>query len=528
AFSEEIKGYRNELSDISGEGQGQREQLYATLYASHQQFATERLPQAQQTDMRVIGEWLRLQAQYGEPADIQTLAELVQFMAYVHVIKVREDCEGYNDRIRLMGRRLRDERRQLIERQKSDALPPGALLAAWSTQIDSFSALPPARNPFYLGLARRMGRVDPTLINDNVASQFLENMAELLEKEVYPSANELSAYLKENPGQAPDSLSFQRRFEREAGPGKAAAIFATAMQDVAHYEGLVRQRLDSMGIRTATATAIAAHVQAEARAYPADGAARRRFLDSLGGQVQQAYTLAEGLFDTMPARRISVEALHVYLEPYTEALSYISPALDGSREGILLINLHKAGELAPWTLAPALFEATFPGQHLQALLLRGNPEVAPLRKALPFDAWRQGWGLYAASLMDENLAYFSGDDWRQIGYWRFMLLNSARAAADAGLHTQGWTPEEAKVFLEQKTGVQDAWESLRLLASPGKAAAAWEGYHCFRVLKQEASTRLGTRFYLQDYHQFVLSKGPMPLYMLEIEQQNHLAKEMAK
>ncbi|TAE53984.1 MAG: hypothetical protein EAZ89_07010, partial [Bacteroidetes bacterium] len=33
AFSEEIKGYRNELSDISGEGQGQREQLYATLYA---------------------------------------------------------------------------------------------------------------------------------------------------------------------------------------------------------------------------------------------------------------------------------------------------------------------------------------------------------------------------------------------------------------------------------------------------------------------------------------------------------------
>ena len=95
---------------------------------------------------------------------------------------------------------------------------------------------------------------------------------------------------------------------------------------------------------------------------------------------------------------------------------------------------------------------------------------------------------------------------------------AARLVIDSGLHTKGWTRQQAVDYMLVNT----AWpptviesEINRYIAWPGQANAYMLGMLEFRRLRELAEAELGADFELRDFHDRVLENGSITLPMLE-------------
>src|SRR4030095_534729 len=84
---------------------------------------------------------------------------------------------------------------------------------------------------------------------------------------------------------------------------------------------------------------------------------------------------------------------------------YMLPALDGSRPGIYYANTHKAEERERYTSESTAFHEAVPGHHFQLTLSLERTDLPMMRRLADFNAFTEGWGLYAERLADEMGLY---------------------------------------------------------------------------------------------------------------------------
>lgn len=114
-------------------------------------------------------------------------------------------------------------------------------------------------------------------------------------------------------------------------------------------------------------------------------------------------------------------------------------------------------------------------------------------------------GLYSSDLT--RLGMLSTDAWR-----------AARLVVDTGLHALGWTRQgtidwmAAHVPMAQ---VEIESEVDRYIVMPGQALSYMVGSLELEALRREASERLGERFSVRDFHDFILLTGPVALPALK-------------
>src|SRR4029077_18440972 len=86
-----------------------------------------------------------------------------------------------------------------------------------------------------------------------------------------------------------------------------------------------------------------------------------------------------------------------------------------------------------------------------------------------------------------------------------------------GMHSTGWTREQAIQFFKDNTGKTDqdiTVEVDRYIVWPGQALAYKLGQLKIRELREEAERRLGTNFNLRAFHDAILEQGAVPLSLL--------------
>jgi uncharacterized protein (DUF885 family) len=98
------------------------------------------------------------------------------------------------------------------------------------------------------------------------------------------------------------------------------------------------------------------------------------------------------------------------------------------------------------------------------------------------------------------------------------MLRAMRLVVDTGIHSKGWTREQAiDYFLthsgESKTDATAEVE--RYIAIPGQALAYKLGQLTISRLRDEAKAALGPKFDIRDFHAQVLDSGALPLSVLE-------------
>jgi uncharacterized protein (DUF885 family) len=195
---------------------------------------------------------------------------------------------------------------------------------------------------------------------------------------------------------------------------------------------------------------------------------------------------------------------------------YNSPAEDGSRPGVFLINAYQPEKHSRVEDESTAFHETIPGHHLQGAIALERKEIHPIGRYLGNSGYGEGWALYSERLADE-LKLFSSDVER-LGMLSDQQLRAVRLVVDSGMHTMGWTRKQAIDYMLAHTaeGKRDAASEIdRYIIYPGQAASYMLGMIEIRKARDAAEKTMGSRFDIKAFHDRVLEDGAVPLTFLK-------------
>ncbi|MDO9487745.1 MAG: DUF885 family protein, partial [Sphingomonadaceae bacterium] len=107
---------------------------------------------------------------------------------------------------------------------------------------------------------------------------------------------------------------------------------------------------------------------------------------------------------------------------------------------------------------------------------------------------------------------------------------ACRLVVDTGIHSKGWTRDQAIQFMLDNTALSRGnieAEVNRYITWPGQALAYKLGELTIRRLRTKAETELGEKFDLRAFHDAVLEQGAVPLDVLETHVNEWIAAKKA-
>jgi len=195
---------------------------------------------------------------------------------------------------------------------------------------------------------------------------------------------------------------------------------------------------------------------------------------------------------------------------------YSRGALDGSRAGYFEANTNNLAKRPKYDMESTLLHEAVPGHHLQIARAQELPGLPEFRRAGGYNAYQEGWALYAESLGYEMGFY--KDPYTRFGTLSNEMLRACRLVIDTGVHALGWTRERSIRYLLDNTGSHEAYavaEIDRYIVWPGQALGYKVGELRIKALRAKATAALGDRFDIRRFHNAILDDGPLPLAVLE-------------
>jgi uncharacterized protein (DUF885 family) len=188
-------------------------------------------------------------------------------------------------------------------------------------------------------------------------------------------------------------------------------------------------------------------------------------------------------------------------------------SIDGKIPGRFWINLRTTSLHSKYSLADLTFHESIPGHIWQGEYTHGMPLI---RQLLSFNAYSEGWALYAEQLADELGAY-STDPVGRVGYLQSLAFRACRLVVDTGIHSKRWTREQAVQFFVDVNGsnpVEVASEVDRYCSWPGQACGYKVGHSEINRQRENAQKTLGPKFDLKAFDDAVVLGGNVPLDVL--------------
>ena len=231
------------------------------------------------------------------------------------------------------------------------------------------------------------------------------------------------------------------------------------------------------------------------------------------------------LFTRLPRMPYTVKPVPADIAEGATTAYYERPAGDGSRAGVYRINTSFLDQRPLFELEALTLHEAVPGHHFQIALAQ-ELSLPEFRKYRGFTAFTEGWGLYAESLgLDVG---FYEDPYQNFGRLSYEMWRACRLVVDTGMHTKGWTREQAIAFMVENTALSThniEAEVDRYITWPGQALAYKIGQLKIKELREKASQSLGESFDLRRFHDTVLKNGGVPLSVLEAEIDRWIASE---
>ena len=198
----------------------------------------------------------------------------------------------------------------------------------------------------------------------------------------------------------------------------------------------------------------------------------------------------------------------------------IAPFYTAGRGGeqTYLVNTYDLPSRPLYSLPALTLHESAPGHSWQLALAEEqarNKKLPQFRKVY-ISAYGEGWALYCERLGTEMGIYHT--PFETFGMLSYQAWRAARLVVDTGIHSRGWTREQAQQYLHDNTALSDheiETEVDRYISWPGQALSYYLGEMAIVKERKKAEQALGAKFNLRAFHDAVLETGSVPLPVLE-------------
>jgi uncharacterized protein (DUF885 family) len=235
------------------------------------------------------------------------------------------------------------------------------------------------------------------------------------------------------------------------------------------------------------------------------------------------------LFRKLPRTPYTVAPVPDHMAPKYTAGRYVPPAAGSTQPGYYWVNTYDLASRPFYTLTALTLHEAVPGHHLQWALAIEQDTQPDFRQYDYISAYGEGWGLYSEWLGVETGMY--QDPYDNFGRLTYEMWRACRLVVDTGLHSRGWTRDQAMDYLADNTALslhEITTETDRYISWPGQALAYKLGEIKIKELRRRAEEKLAEDFDLRDFHDTLLASGSVTLPLLEQLIDDYIAEALEK
>ena len=254
----------------------------------------------------------------------------------------------------------------------------------------------------------------------------------------------------------------------------------------------------------------------------------QQILDDFRRYIAQMEPKLSELFNLLPNSPVTVEAIPAFQS--AAATHYVTGTPDGKRPGRVVVATSNFTERSLIDDEAIAYHEGIPGHHLQGSVQQQLTGLPKFRlHSLGFNAYVEGWGLYAEQLGKEVGLY--QDPVSDYGRLTSELLRAVRLVVDTGIHANGWTRDQVVDYFRKSGAVDEPTiqtETDRYIARPAQALGYKLGQLKFRELRERAQKELGPKFDIRSFHDEMLNGGSVPLDLLDARTDKWIAQQRSK
>ena len=420
----------------------------------------------------------------------------------------------------------------VIEKLRADQAagcrPPKILLEKSLPIFDAFTADKVADHPMVRALNQRMINAG---LSKRITALAIKRASTLLQRRVQPSYAKLRTHIAGMVAEGRDEAGLWTQPDGDAlylanvsalGDTKLSPneINKIGLDETARISAEMNRLLAKQGMTQGSiGDRMASLANRPANQFANSDAGRAALLDYVRGKALYAEQHYVKLLPAamIPHHKFNVKPVQIGTQNSAPGGYYDPPSVDGARPGTYWINLRDMEAIPRFRLPTLTFHEGVPGHHTQAAIAAGLSDVPLFIKIASFNAYQEGWALYAEQLMAEIGAY-SDDSLGNLGRLQDELFRAARLVIDTGLHHKRWSREQA---IETMFGITGAAMSRvtaeveRYMAWPGQALGYKLGHLRLLAMREAFRAKAGSKADLRPFHAAILGGGAMPLDILQ-------------
>lgn len=445
-----------------------------------------------------------------------------EFLDSQHQINDVADAEAYLARVSAFARQIDQESDRIAADAGRGVAPPDFIAVNVLGILQGYRAEKASDQRLVTSLATRAAKA-------GAAGDWAARCTRLVEREVYPALDRQIAAFSKATARASHQAGVQRLPDGDAyyhwalqlgttTPFTAAEIHKLGLEQNRAIQARIDTLLKKQGLTQGT---VGERVQALNRdprfLYPNTDEGRVELIGYLNSCLARIRPLLPELSHLGLKADVMVKRVPPDIQDGA-ALGYMNfAALDGSRPAIYYVNLKSTALWPKYQLPTLTAHEGIPGHTWQgAYLAEHHAEIPLISSLMGFNAFVEGWALYAEQLVDEKGLY-KDDPFGEIGYLQAQQFRACRLVADTGLHAMHWSREQSVRFLVEQTGKgREAMtsETDRYCVAPGQACGYKMGHNEILRLRAKAMAALGPKFDLAGYDDAVVRTGGVPLTVL--------------
>ncbi len=525
---------RSQLADRSAEGQKKIADRVRQDLERVKAFDTSGLDHATRTSVEVVRSAYQIASDgfalpYGDITvgswrntpyvviqNVGAYLDIPRFLDSDHPIENAADAEAYLARLQSYAKQLDGERGRIEAARAQGLVPPAFLIDKALIQLRLSAKNTRAGGSVVESIARR---------TKAIPGNWAERARTIAAQEIAPALDRQIAELEAQRKVAKDDAGMWARpggdeFYRWALKASTTTsmtpdeVHAMGESELKQLHSEMDAILKGLGF-TAGTVGVRMQALAKDRRYQfAQGdKGRQEILAFIQDRLTWIRAQLPRAFNTQVNPNMEVKRLPPEEEPGAPTAYGGAGSIDGKIPGRYWINLRSTDLHSKYSLADLTFHESIPGHILQGEFTRQMPII---RQLLAFNAYSEGWALYAQQLAAELGAY-EDDPVGRLGYLQAIAFRACRLVVDTGIHAKRWTREQGVRFFVDVNGSNEmevASEVDRYCSWPGQACGYKVGHSEINRQRARAGAALGAKFDLKAFDDSLVLGGNVPLDVL--------------